>query len=220
MSARRPLAYPLCLLAGTLLIVTAAALHPVMQGNGAEQLLMIAGHDAWRAIHWAFLFGFVLSITGLAGVAAEHAGTAGEGPARVGITVAAFAYAAWLFIVAFMAGSAATLADDYVAGDPGLAATRAVFVYDTLHPFALAAQRVGACALGIATVLLGWAVVRAGTAPAWLGWLGVAAGLCAAALAVAFRETTRADQAAYVAPVLWQLLLAVTLLARRPTAAT
>jgi hypothetical protein len=55
--------------------------------------------------------------------------------------------------------------------------------------------------------------------PPWLGWSGVASGLAAIALAVLFGEATKADQAAFAPSVLWQLALAVALLAGRSRAA-
>jgi hypothetical protein len=215
-TATRPLIYPSSLLAGTLLIVVAAALHPDLTGSdGAAQLGAIAGSDAWRAIHWAFLFGFALSLTGLMGVVGRHAGTAGEGAARAGLIVAVLAYSAWTTIVAYMAGTGWTLAQNYVAAEPGMTATRAVFVYDMTRPFALAAQRLAGFALGIATYLFAWGAVQARELPRWVGWSGIASGLVGVALAVSFGEATKADQAAFVLPVLWQLVVALVLLAQR-----
>ena len=132
--------------------------------------------------------------------------------------VAGFAYTAWLVIVAFMAGAGATLAQTYARADPGLTATRAVFLYDMVRPFALVAQRVAGFALGVATVLFGWAMLLGRAEPRWLAWSGVVAGLSGVALALGFGETTRADQAAFVLPVVWQVAVAVTLLAWRPPA--
>lgn len=195
------------------MVVIAAALHPHVDGDGPSQLATIAASDAWHAIHWAFLFGFVLSLAGLAGVADRWAGTPGRQMAGTGVVVAVFAYAAWLIVVAFMAGAGATLAQSYARAEPGLTATRAVFLYDMIRPFALVAQRVAAFALGIATLLFGWAVLRGRREPPWLGWSGVLAGLSGVVLALAFAETARADQAAFVLPVLWQVAAAVTLLA-------
>src|SRR6202521_2661810 len=107
--------YPLCSLTGSLLIIVPALLHPDLAGDGADQLGTITRSVAWRAIHWAFLFGFVLSLTGLVGVFDRHAGTAGEPAARGGVIVGAFAYGAWMVIVAFMVGTGWTLARNYVA---------------------------------------------------------------------------------------------------------
>lgn len=209
---------PLSLLAGALLVVIAAAVHPHVEGDGPAQLTVMASSAAWHAIHWAFLFGFVLCLAGLAGVASRYRGTAGEQAAVTGTAVAAFAYAAWLVIVAFMAGSGATLADAYRQADPGMTATHAVFLYDMVRPFALVAQRVAAFALGITTVLFGWALLRAGRDPRWLGWTGLIAGFAGVALALAYSEATRADQAAFVLPVLWQVAAGLTFLAVRPAA--
>ncbi len=211
--------YALCLLVGSLLVVGAAVLHPDLTGDGAAQLDIIARTAAWRAIHWAFLFGFGLSLTGLVGVAGRHAGTPGEGAARAGVIVGTLAYAAWMVIVTFMVGAAWTLARNFAEAEPGLSATRAVFLYDMLHPFGLAAQRLGAFALGISTYLFGWAVIRGHVLARWLGFCGIAAGVVALALALAFPETSKADQAAFALPVLWQLGTAVVMLAGRPVPA-
>src|SRR3989454_375759 len=154
----RPVVYPLALLVGSLLVVAAGLAHPDLAGDGAAQLGAIARSEAWRAIHWAFLFGFALTLTGLVGVVAMHLGTPGEGAARAAVLVATFAYGAWAVVVTFMVGAGWTLARSYVAAEPGLTATHAVFLYDMLHPFALAAQRTAGFALGIATYLFGWAV--------------------------------------------------------------
>jgi uncharacterized membrane protein len=191
--------YPLCLVAGALLAVIAGALHPSLTGDGATQLAAIAHCQAWRAIHWAFLFGFPLSLTGLVGAAGAHTGTPGESAARAGVTVGTFAYAAWMVLVAVMLGAAWSLAQRFVAHDP-----RAVFLFDALHPFALATQRVAGFALGLATALFGWGVVTGRVMPRWLGVGAVAAGLVGMVLALGFREDTKADQAAFVLPVLWQ----------------
>jgi hypothetical protein len=211
-SFSRPILYPACLLAGALLAVVAGVLHPDLAGDGAAQLTTIAHCDAWRAIHWAFLFGFPLALTGLVGVVGAHVGTRGESAARAGLTVGTFAYAAWTVIVAFMAGTGWSLANSFAAADPGMTATRAVFVFDVVHPFALAAQRVAGFALGIATYLFGWSVLSGKVLPRWLGAAGIAAGLVGVALALAFREDTKADQAAFVLPVLWQVVAALVML--------
>jgi hypothetical protein len=214
-AAQRQLSYPLCLLAGALLIIVGGALHPDLVGDGAAQLSTIAHSDAWRAVHWAFLFGFALCLTGLVGLVHRHGATPGEGAVRAGVVVGTLAYAAWLVIVAFMAGTGWALAQNYIAAEPGMTGTRAIFLYDMIHPFALAAQRFAGFTLGISTYLFGWGVVQGRVLPRWLGWSGVASGLIAIALAVACDERTKADQAAFVLPVLWQFVTALVLLAGR-----
>ena len=211
----RPVLYPLALLVGSVLVVAAGLAHPDLSGDGAAQLGVIARTEAWRAIHWAFLFGFALTLTGLAGFVGVHAGTPGGGAARAGMLVAIFAYGAWAVVVTFMVGAGWTLAQSYVAAQPGLTATHAVFLYDMLHPFALAAQRTAGFALGISTYLFGWAAINGKVLPRRLGAGAVAGGVIAAGLALAFPESTKADEAAFVLPVLWQVVAGAVLL-RRP----
>ena len=213
MTVSRRLVYPLCLLAGSLLAVAAGALHPDIAGqDGPSQLAVIAESRAWPAIHWAFLFSFPLSLLGLVGVVGRHVGTAGESPARAGVMLATFAYALWVIIVAFMGGAGWALAHSFATADAGMTATRAVFLFDMLRPFALDAQRVGGFALGLATALFGWGVLDGKVLPRWLGSAALAAGGVGIVLALVFREDTKADQAAFVLPVVWQLVSAVVML--------
>lgn len=209
------LLYPLCLLGGALLVIVAGVAHPDLTGDGAAQLATIADCDAWRAIHFSFLFSFALSLTGLVGVVGKHAGTPGEGAARAGVIVGTLAYAGWLVVVAFMGGAGWALARSYVAAEPGHASTNAVFLYDMIQPFALTAQRGAAFALGVSTYLFGWSVMSGKVLPRWLGPSAVAAGVVSMLLALVFREDTKADQAAFVLPVLWQLVTGAVMLRRR-----
>jgi hypothetical protein len=213
MTFSRRLAYPVCLLAGSLLAVVAGALHPDIAGqDGPSQLAAIARTGAWPAIHWTFLFSFPLSLIGLVGVVGRHVGTAGESATRAGVMLATFAYALWVIIVAFMGGAGWTLAQSFATADAGMTATRAAFVFDMLRPFALAAQRVAGLALGLATALFGWGLLDGKVLPRWLGAAAVAAGAVGIGLALVFREDTKADQAAFVLPVVWQLVTGVVLL--------
>ncbi len=208
----RRVIYPVCLLTGALLTIVAGTLHPDLVGDGAAQLTTIAQCAAWRAIHWGLLFSFPLALTGLVGVARVHAGTAGENAVRAGLIVGTFAYSAWMVIVAFMAGAGWSLAQSFTTADPGMTATRAVFLFDMIHPFALASQRAAGFALGLSTCLYGWGVVDGKTLPRWLGTSGLAAGAVAMGLAFFFREDTKADQAAFVLPVFWQLMTGAVML--------
>src|SRR6058998_2262758 len=184
MTVARRLVFPLCLLVGPMLVIVAGTLHPDLAGDGAAQLAAIARCRAWRAIHWTFLFSFPLALTGLVGVARMHAGSTGENAVRAGMIVGTFAYRAWTVIVAFMAGAGWSLAQAFTLADPGMTATRAVFLFDMVHPFALAAQRVAGFALGLSTCLFGWGLVDGKALPRWLGTSGVAAGLVALLFAI------------------------------------
>src|SRR5436190_530148 len=92
------------------------------------------------------------------------------------------------------------------------------FLFDMIQPFALAAQRVAGFALGLSTCLFAWGVSDGKVLPRWLATGGLAAGAVAMALALVFREDTKADQAAFVLPVLWQLVTGAVglLLSARP----
>src|SRR5260370_5126720 len=208
----RRLVFPLCLLAGALLTAVAGVVHHDLSLDGAAHLAEIARRETWRTVHWTFLFAFPLVLTGLVGVVAWHVGTAGERAARAGLIVATFAWGLWVIIVAFMGGAGWSLAQSFAVSDAGMTATRAVFVFDMVRPFALVAQREAAFALGIATVLFGWGVLEGRVLPRWLGGAGVVSGALGIALALLFREDTKADQAAFVLPVLWQLATGVVLL--------
>ncbi len=200
------LVYPLCLLFGALLAVVAGVLHPDLTGDGAAQLTAIAQCGGWRAIHWTFLFSFPLALAGLVGLARAHVATPGENAVRAGVIVGTFAYGAWTVTVAFMGGAGWSLAHSFTIADAGMTATRAVFLFDMIHPFALTTQRVAGFALGLSTCLFAWGVSDGKVLPRWLGRTGLAAGVVAMGLAVAFPETTKADQAAFVLPVLWQVV--------------
>src|SRR5881296_3630260 len=208
----RPLVYPLCLLVGSLLVIVAGTLHPDLVGDGAAQLTTIAQCSAWRAIHWTFLFSFPLALTGLVGLARVHATIPGEDAVRGGLIVGTFAYGAWMVTGAFMGAAGASLAHSFTVADAGMTATRAVFLFDMIHPFALTTQRVAGFALGLSTCLFAWGVSDGKVLPRWLGTSGLAAGGVAMGLAVVFPETTKADQAAFVLPVLWQVVAGVVML--------
>lgn len=213
MTVSRSLVYALCLLVGSLMAIVAGALHPdIVALDGASQLAVIAGSPAWPAIHWAFLFSFPLAVLGLVGVVGRHVGTAGESATRAGVMLATFAYALWVIIVAFMGGAGWALARSFATADAGMTATRAVFLFDMLRPFALDAQRVAGFALGLATALFGWGLLEGKVLPRWLAASALAAGGVGIVLALVFREDTKADQAAFVLPVVWQLVTAVVML--------
>ncbi|HXF95625.1 MAG TPA: hypothetical protein VNI61_05940, partial [Gemmatimonadales bacterium] len=166
----------LSLLSGALLVGVAGLRHPLLAGEGPQQLAVIAAASGWRAIHLALILGFVLVVAGLVGVALRHGETAGSGAARAGALLAVLGYGVALVGVLFMAGAAPALARAYAAAEPGLAATGAVFVYDMLHPFATLALRAGEFAVGLSTWALGWGVLRGGVLPRGLGVGGAGAG--------------------------------------------
>ncbi len=214
----RPWIPALALLGGSVAVAIGGVLHPLLQGDGPAQLTTIAATPAWRTAHWLFAGGYVAVVCGLAAVAARHAGTAGAAAARVGELVSAFGYVVSLVGIFFMLGAAAALADAYVRGAPGLAATHAAFTYDMLHPSAQAAVRVGAGAVALGLVAFGWATVRGGVLPRWLGWPGVVAGVGGIAASVVARPDTALLVAGVGLATVWQACAAVWLLVGRRVA--
>lgn len=214
MPSRRPWFYGLALAAGALLVGIAGSRHPMLAGDGAAQLAVIADMPSWRAVHWAIALGYVLVVAGLTGVFSRLTATPGAGAARTGMFLSAFGYLTSLTGVLFMLGAGSALAAAYHTGEPGLAATHAVFVFDMLHPAARAALRVGAFAVSLGLCGLGWGVLGGGGLPRWLGWLGVAGGGAGAVAALALSETSPYVIAGVGLATVWQLAAGVTLLGR------
>lgn len=187
---RRSPFYALCLLIGALLFGVAGLFHPVLKGDGASQLVLIAGMESWRAIHWSLLFAIPLMLTGLAGFSLRHQETPGAGSARAGVIVAALGFAALMLNILFMVGAAWQLARTYVSAVGGLAATHAVFLYDMVHPMGLAAERLATFTLGFAFYLFGWAVWNGRLLPRVLAWWSFAAGAIGMGIPLFVLETS------------------------------
>jgi len=187
-AVRRSAFYALCLVSGALLFGVAGLAHPVLRGDGAVQLATIARTEGWRMIHWSLLFGLPLMLAGLAGLSLGHQDTPGAGPARAGVILATFGFAAWMINVLFMASAGWHLAHTYAASEPGLTATHAVFLYDMLHPFGLAAERLATFTMGLALYLFGWAIRNGRVHPRWLSWGAFAVGAVCIVLPLAVQE--------------------------------
>lgn len=204
------------LLAGALVVGLAGLQHPLLTGDGAAQLSVIAATPMWRAVHWAIALGYVLVVTGLTGVWSRLATTPGSGAARTGMFLSLFGYLTDLVGVMFMLGAGSALADAYRAGEPGLAATHAVYMFDMLHPAARVALRIGAFAVSIGLWGFGWGIVRGGVFPRWLGWLGVAAGAVGLIVALALPASSPYVVAGVAVATVWQVGAGVMML-RRPS---
>lgn len=211
---RRPLFHGLTLLIGALLVATGGALHPMLTGDGSEQLVVIAGQRSWYTVHWLIAFGYVLVAGGLSGVLSLHAATPGAGAARTGVLLQFFGYAISLVGVLFMLGAGTSLAAAYQAAQPGLTATHAAFLFDMMHPAARAALRVGAFAISLGLYSTGWGALNGGVFPRMLGWLGIVAGLAGVAAAVILPETSPYVVAGVGLATVWQLAAGLWMLVR------
>src|SRR5690242_10829031 len=139
--------YGLCLTAGALAFGLAGLFHPILSGDGAAQLATIAATPAWRVIHWTLLVALPLMLAGLAGVSLRHQETPGAGPARAGVLMAGFAFAAWMLNILFMVGAGRHLGAPDSVAEPGLTATPAVVLYDMVHPMGLPPRRLAQLSL-------------------------------------------------------------------------
>ena len=218
---RRPLFYGLCLLIGTLLFGGAGAMHPLLTGDGANQLGIVARTQGWRVIHWSLLFGLAFMYAGLVGVSLRHIDTPGSSPSRAGIRLGAFAFGIWALNILFMVGAGDQLARTYAAADAGLARTHAVFVYDMMHPFGLAAERLATFLLGFVAYTFGWGIRNGAVWPRWMAWFAwVVAALCGA-VALVFSETLNYMYYAQATFVVWLFFASIILLfERRPAPVT
>src|SRR3989442_12030680 len=137
---RRPLFYGLCLLIGVLLTGIGGLMHPLLTGDGAAQLDIIARTSHWRAIHWSLLFGLAFMYTGLIGVALRHGETAGSAPGRAGILLAGLGFSGLSLNILFMVGAGWQLARAFTTAEPRPAGTHALSGSDIRHPPRLAAE--------------------------------------------------------------------------------
>ena len=212
---RRPLFYGLCLLLGTLLFGIAGLKHPLLVGDGAAQLAMIAKTADWRLMHWALLFGLAFMYAGVIGVALRHNDTPGATPGRAAVRMGAFAFSVWSLNILFMVGAGYQLAHAYTASDTGLTGTHAVFVYDMLHPMGLAAERLATFGLGLVAYMFGWAIRNGGVWPKWLAWMAWVVAAVNGAVAVGFSEFSPNLYYSQALFVIWLAATAVVMLAER-----
>jgi hypothetical protein len=213
--ARRSAFYALCLLLGALVFGAAGLAHPILRGDGAVQLATIAHTQAWRVIHWSLLFGLPLMLAGLAGLSLRHQDTPGAGPARAGVILAAFGFAAWMINILFMASAGWHLARTYAASEPGLTATHAVFLYDMLHPFGLAAERLATFTMGLALYLFGWAIRNGRVHPGWLSWGAFAVGAACMVIPLAVQEDAVVLYYGQATLIAWMAAAGVVMFTRR-----
>jgi hypothetical protein len=215
---RRPLFYGLCLLLGTLLFGGAGAVHPVLSGDGAAQLGTVARTAGWRLIHWSLLFGLAFMYAGLVGVSLRHNDTPGASPSRAGIRLGAFAFSVWSLNILFMVGAGYQLGRTFAAADAGLARTHAVFLYDMMHPFGLAAERLATFLLGFVAYTFGWGIRNGAVWPRWMAWLAWVVAVLCGGVALVFSETLNYMYYAQATFVVWLLLAAIILLSERRAA--
>lgn len=204
--------YPSSLLVGALVFGFAGLHHPLLVGDPAAQLATIAAASHWRLIHWSLLFAFPLMLAGVLGLVARHLDTPGASLLRSGAMLALFGFTIWSVNVLLMAGTGWTLAQGHPA-DP-----RGMFLYEAIHPFGLAAERLATFTMGLALAVLGRGIRRGGVYGRWLAETGTATGVINVAVAVLCDETSQVLYVGQGLIVAWLAAAALAMLieARRP----
>lgn len=189
----------LALLLGTVLLGIGAVMHPVLSGDAAAQLRIIAATPHWRAIHLVMLAGAGLVVAGVwVRLLFDRSQARNALLAALAIVTAGEAINA--LNIVYMASAGTHLAQAFQAGDEAAAP-----LYGATHPVGLMAARFGNYLVALGAAALGWAEWRDASSPrffAALAWLAAAAGIAGVLL---FHETSRFTLAAIAVLSAWQL---------------
>jgi hypothetical protein len=212
----RPLAVALlavALLVGTALLGVGAVLHPVLAGDGAAQLRIIADTRLWRPLHLLMLAGSGLVIVGIwVRVLLGRAGA--PPPMLAALAVIAIGLTLNALNTAFMAGSGWHMAVMFRAGRTDMSA-----VFDATHPIGLMIARFGNFLVALGALVLGWAERQDAASPPWLATLAWIAALGGFVGVLFFDEASRAMLGAVALLSAWQVATALRAL-RGPVVAT
>jgi hypothetical protein len=197
----RPLA--IALLAGTALLGAGAVLHPVLAGDGAAQLRLIADTSYWRPLHLLMLTGSGLVIAGIwVRALLDRAGA--TPPMLAALAVIAIGLTLNALNTAFMAGSGWHMAAMFRAGETGMSA-----VFDATHPIGLMIARFGNFLVALGALLLGWVERQDAASPRWLATLAWLAALGGLVGVLFFDEASRAALGAVALLSAWQVATAL-----------
>ena len=192
----------IALLLGTALHGVGALLHPVLAGDAATQLRMIADTAHWRPLHLAMLGGSGLIVAGV-WVRLVDDRTFVRPALVAGLAIISIGIAINALNTAFMTGSGWHMAGRFAAGDTAMAP-----LFDATHPIGLMAARFGNFIIALGAVALGWGEWRDAEPrrlDAVLAWIAAAGGLFGAMF---FAESSRIALAAVALLSGWQVLAA------------
>ncbi|HXH63847.1 MAG TPA: hypothetical protein VNG95_06655, partial [Gemmatimonadales bacterium] len=153
------------------------------------------------------------------GLVARHLETPGASLLRAGAMVTVLGFGIWALNILFMVGAGWSLARTVAAG--GATAATATTIYDTVHPFGLAAERLATFTMGVALWLYGRGIACGGVYRGWLAKTATATAVVEIAVAVVTNEN--APDPLYVAQsliVAWFAAAALAMLAERPRTPT
>jgi len=208
-------ALAVALLAGTALLGVGAVFHPMLVGDAASQLRIIAATPHWRSLHMAMLVGSALVATGVWVRLIDRRSTVDiREPARGGLIAALAVVSVGVCLqainIAYMAGSGTRMAALFAQGQTEMSA-----VFDVTHPIGQMTGRFGNFVIALGALGLGWAEWQDASRPRWMAWLAWAAGAIGLVCAAFFNEASPLA----VAPVAllsgWQVATAARVLVAR-----
>ena len=186
----------LSLLAGVLCFAAGAAVHPMLTGDAARDLAIMAATPRWRTVHLVMLAGSGLVVAGVwvRLVDRPREGAAAAAPAAVALAIVSLGVAINALDIAYMAGAGTHLADMFRAGQGDAAVT----LFATTHPIGRMMARFGNLLVALGAAALGAVEWSDRTRPRWLAGvaffhesspvvLAAVAALCAWEVATAWR---------------------------------
>jgi hypothetical protein len=204
----------IALLVGTGLLGIGAAVHPVLVGDAAAQLRLIASTPHWRLLHLAMLAGSALIAAGVWVRLMDQPGSPGMGDPAGGAAIAALALVAVgvcinALNIAYMAGAGTHMAAMFAQGR-----TEIGVVFDATHPIGLMAARFGNLVVALGAIALGWAEWQDAGRPRWLAALAWVAGAGGLVGVIFFDEASPLTLAAVALLSGWMVATGVRALTR------
>jgi hypothetical protein len=200
------------LLVGTALHGIGAAVHPVLVGDAAAQLRLIAATPHWRVLHLAMLAGSALIAAGMWVRLVDRPASSAARNATGSAAIAALALIAVgvcinALNIAYMAGAGWHMAQLFAQGQTAMSG-----VFEATHPIGLMAARFGNLVVALGAIALGWAEWQDAERPRWLAALAWAAGVGGLAGVIFFDEASPLTLAAVALLSGWQVATAVRVL--------
>src|SRR5919199_3510044 len=161
------------LLLGTALLGVGGVVHPVLAGDAAAQLRMIAATPHWRTLHLVMLAGSGLVIAGIWVRLLDRATI--SAPVLAALALVALGIGINALNIAFMAGAGWHMATLFHGGE-----SQMIPLFDATHPIGLMAARFGNFLVALGALALGWAEWHDASRPrliALLAWLAAAGGV-------------------------------------------
>ena len=199
------------LLVGTVLVAAGGVVHPMLTGDAAAQLRLIAATPYWRPLHLAMLAGSGLVIAGIwVRLAAEPVSAAASepaaarGPLLAALALIALGLAVNALNIAYMAGSGWHMATMFARGEAAMAP-----LFDATHPIGLMAARFGNFLVALGALTLGWVEWhdwRGSRLLAALAWIAAAGGFVGVLF---FSEASRLALGAVALLSGWQVVTGV-----------